>query len=107
MQLTSSGQTPMVTIINGGTQGLGEAVARKLAIDGAAGLVIVGRSAQRGQTLADELVGIGTPTIFVPADITEDGAPDSDRRRVRPTFRNRAWTRERRCAHEPSEPLPG
>jgi NAD(P)-dependent dehydrogenase (short-subunit alcohol dehydrogenase family) len=67
-----------VTIINGGTQGLGEAVARKLVADGSAtGLVLAGRSADRGQALADELTGLGTRTIFVQSDIADLGAPET------------------------------
>ena len=65
----------MITIINGGTQGLGEAVARRLVDDGAAGLVLAGRSVDRGEALAAELTGLGTPTRFVAADIADPGAP--------------------------------
>lgn len=64
-----------VTIINGGTQGLGEAVARRLAADGASGLVLGGRSAERGRALAAELTGLGAPAIFVPSDMNDPGAP--------------------------------
>jgi NAD(P)-dependent dehydrogenase (short-subunit alcohol dehydrogenase family) len=75
----------MITIINGGTQGLGEAVARKLSADGAGGLVLTGRSRDRGEALADELDAQGTPTIFLYADIGEPSAPhaivDACRRR--------------------------
>lgn len=63
-----------VTIINGGSQGLGEAVARKLVGEGATGLVLVGRSTERGEALAAELTGAGTDTVFVTADIAADGA---------------------------------
>ncbi len=66
-----------VTIINGGTQGLGETVARKLAAEGSAGLVLAGRSADRGERLASELTAAGTPTIFVAADMADPGAPAS------------------------------
>jgi NAD(P)-dependent dehydrogenase (short-subunit alcohol dehydrogenase family) len=67
-----------VTIINGGTQGLGEAVARKLVTDGkATGLVLAGRSADRGQALADDLTALGTPTIFVKCDIADAAAPQA------------------------------
>ena len=67
-----------VTIINGGTQGLGEAVARKLVADGdATGLVLAGRSADRGQALADELTGLGTRTVFVQCDIADVAAPQA------------------------------
>ena len=65
-----------VTIISGGTQGLGEAVARKLTGQGATGLVLAGRSRDRGEALAAELDAAGTPTIFVEADLAEPGAPE-------------------------------
>ncbi len=67
----------MITIINGGTQGLGEAVARKLSADGATGLVLAGRSRDLGEALAGELDGQGTPTIFVPADIGDPATPQA------------------------------
>lgn len=67
----------MITIINGGTQGLGEALARKLGESGSTGLVLAGRSADRGQALATELTDSGTPTIFVSADIGEHGAGEA------------------------------
>lgn len=67
----------MITIINGGTQGLGEAVARKLVADGATGLVLTGRSAARGNALADEFTGLGTPTEFVSVDIAAPDAPET------------------------------
>ncbi len=66
-----------VTIINGGTQGLGEALARKLVSQGAKGLVLVGRSADRGEALAAELTGLGTDSIFVRADIADPAAPEA------------------------------
>ncbi len=44
-----------VIVVSGGTQGLGEAVARQVVADGAAGLVIAGRSATKGAALAAEL----------------------------------------------------
>lgn len=66
-----------VTIINGGTQGLGEAVARKLVSQGATGLVLAGRSADRGETLASELTGLGTPTLFVQCDIADAATPQA------------------------------
>lgn len=67
--------TGKVVVISGGTQGLGEAIARQVVADGAAGLVIAGRSAKRGQTLADELTQLGTPTIYVEADMEDPAAP--------------------------------
>lgn len=77
MQLSepNPGTTPGVIIINGGTQGLGEALARKLTNDGAAGLVLCGRSTSRGEALATELTGLGTQSIFVEADMLNIEAP--------------------------------
>jgi len=64
-----------VVVVSGGTQGLGEAIARQVAADGAVGLVIAGRSATRGEALAAELSNQGTPTSFVEADMEDAGAP--------------------------------
>jgi NAD(P)-dependent dehydrogenase (short-subunit alcohol dehydrogenase family) len=58
-----------VAVVTGGTQGLGEATARLLAQRGAAGLVICGRSQERGQLLAGELTAAGCATSFVQADL--------------------------------------
>ncbi|MEY2753764.1 MAG: hypothetical protein RJB65_122 [Actinomycetota bacterium] len=61
-----------VTIISGGTQGLGEATARALHATGTStGLVLAGRSADRGEALAAELTAAGTPSIFVKADVRD------------------------------------
>ena len=65
----------MITIVNGGTQGLGEAVARRLAAAGATGLVLTGRSTGLGEALAEELTSLGTPTEFVSVDISAPDAP--------------------------------
>lgn len=76
MQLTERHpQSPGVIIVNGGTQGLGEAVCRKLVDDGARGLVLSGRSVDRGRKLARELEELGTSTIFVEADMLDAEAP--------------------------------
>jgi NAD(P)-dependent dehydrogenase (short-subunit alcohol dehydrogenase family) len=58
-----------VAAITGGTQGLGEAVARLFAARGAAGLAICGRSVEQGELIARELSGAGCPTEFVHADL--------------------------------------
>jgi NAD(P)-dependent dehydrogenase (short-subunit alcohol dehydrogenase family) len=70
-------ETRLVAIINGGSQGLGEAIARKLVADGAAGLLLTGRSAGRGEALAAELEALGTPTRFLAIDSTADEAPET------------------------------
>lgn len=58
-----------VAVITGGTQGLGEGVARLFAARGATGLVICGRSRERGEAIAKELSNSGTATLFVQADL--------------------------------------
>ena len=58
-----------VAAITGGTQGLGEAIARLFAARGAAGLAICGRNVERGERIASEISGSGCPTEFVHADL--------------------------------------
>lgn len=60
-----------VCVVTGATQGLGAAIARRLAAAGAAGLVITGRNAERGQKVAEEIAKkhrIGVD--FLQADFT-------------------------------------
>jgi NAD(P)-dependent dehydrogenase (short-subunit alcohol dehydrogenase family) len=59
-----------VAVITGGTQGLGAATARLLAERGAAGIVICGRSEEKGKRVADELESLGAKTVFVAADLS-------------------------------------
>jgi NAD(P)-dependent dehydrogenase (short-subunit alcohol dehydrogenase family) len=58
-----------IGVITGGTQGLGEMVARVFAARGAAGLVITGRNRARGEKVAAELATQGCPTHFVAAEL--------------------------------------
>src|SRR4051794_39234839 len=60
-----------VAVVTGGTQGLGEAIVRLLAERGAAGLVVVGRNAERGGAVAGDLTAGGCRTEFVAADLGE------------------------------------
>jgi NAD(P)-dependent dehydrogenase (short-subunit alcohol dehydrogenase family) len=60
-----------VAVVTGGTQGLGETIARTLAERGAAGLVICGRNAERGQAVAREVTAQGCRTEFVKADLAD------------------------------------
>ncbi|MBA3908477.1 MAG: short-chain dehydrogenase [Rhodobacter sp.] len=57
-----------VCVVTGATQGLGAAIARRLAAAGAAGVVVTGRNATRGQAVADSL---SCPALFVQADLAE------------------------------------
>ena len=59
-----------VAIVTGSTQGLGEAIARRLVEDRLIqGLVICGRNAERGERFSQELTGQGCRTEFVPANL--------------------------------------
>src|ERR1700678_4495068 len=60
-----------VAIVTGGTQGLGEAIARLFGERGAAGLVICGRNAKSGERVASEISAAGCPTVFVRADLAK------------------------------------
>ena len=60
-----------VLIITGGTQGVGEGVARLAAERGAAGIVICGRNEENGQAVAAAVEEIGAPCLFVQADLQD------------------------------------
>ena len=58
-------------VVTGGSQGLGEAIARAFANEGAAGLVICGRNAANGERVAKAITDGGCPTHFVRADLAK------------------------------------
>jgi NAD(P)-dependent dehydrogenase (short-subunit alcohol dehydrogenase family) len=60
-----------VAIVTGGTQGLGEAIARLFGERGAAGIVICGRNRERGERVVSDISSAGCPTVFVEADLAK------------------------------------
>lgn len=60
-----------IAVVTGGTQGLGETIARQFAARGAAGLVISGRNRARGEAVAAELTAAGCRTVFAEGDLAE------------------------------------
>jgi NAD(P)-dependent dehydrogenase (short-subunit alcohol dehydrogenase family) len=60
-----------VVVVTGGTQGLGAAFARRAAALGAAGIVIAGRDARRGEAVREQL---GTEALFVAAELADPDA---------------------------------
>lgn len=58
-------------VVTGSTQGLGETTARLLAKRGAAGIIITGRDADRGNAVAKSIAATGCRTRFVAADLAK------------------------------------
>jgi NAD(P)-dependent dehydrogenase (short-subunit alcohol dehydrogenase family) len=63
-----------ICVVTGATQGLGAAIARRLAAAGAGGIIITGRNVDRGTSVARGIRDAhGTPTEFLQADFAEVG----------------------------------
>jgi NAD(P)-dependent dehydrogenase (short-subunit alcohol dehydrogenase family) len=59
-----------IAVITGGTQGLGATIARLFAERGASGIVICGRSREKGEAQARDIEKTsGAKVVFVPADL--------------------------------------
>ena len=59
-----------VAVVTGGTQGVGAAIARLFARAGAAGIVIVGRDAEKGRRVAGGIeADSGVPVLVIAADL--------------------------------------
>lgn len=63
-----------VILVTGSTQGLGEEIARLSVERGAAGIVLTGRSAERGEALAAVLGSAQCRVIFVQAELASSAA---------------------------------
>jgi NAD(P)-dependent dehydrogenase (short-subunit alcohol dehydrogenase family) len=60
-----------IAVVTGGTQGLGEAIARLFAQRGAKGVVICGRNADKGRAVAADLTRSGAKVEYVQADFAD------------------------------------
>ncbi|WP_199853236.1 SDR family oxidoreductase [Plantactinospora sp. BC1] len=69
-----------VVVVTGGTSGVGEAIARTVAREGAVGIVVAGRDRERGAAVAAALAGPNCSAEFVPAHLED---PDDCRAVVR------------------------
>jgi NAD(P)-dependent dehydrogenase (short-subunit alcohol dehydrogenase family) len=58
-----------VALVTGSTQGIGEAVARRFAAEGAAGVIVCGRNSERGAGVAAALRALGSQAHFVPVEL--------------------------------------
>jgi NAD(P)-dependent dehydrogenase (short-subunit alcohol dehydrogenase family) len=59
-----------ICVITGATQGLGAAIARRLAAAGAAGIVVTGRNSERGSVVEEAIsTEFNVPTLFLRADL--------------------------------------
>ena len=67
----SSELTGKVAIVTGGSQGLGEAIAREFAARGIAGLLLTGRNRERGEAVAASLRKAGCDVRFHAADLSD------------------------------------
>src|SRR5260370_27048052 len=59
-----------IAVVTGGTQGLGLAIAKRLAQEGARGIVISGRNAEKGEGAAENVPSAGADCLFVQADLS-------------------------------------
>ena len=60
-----------VVLVVGGTQGLGAQIARRAAECGAEAVVVSGRGAKKGETVAHEISARGSSGAFVQADMAD------------------------------------
>ena len=91
-------------IITGGAQGLGFAIAERLAREGARGIILSGRSVDKGEKAAASLQSLGTDCIFVKADVSiSRGLLQTGRRRPGALWLGQ-WSGQRRSLARPRHP---
>lgn len=66
-----------VVLVTGATQGIGRAIALRVAGEGAAGVAITGRDAKRGAEVVKELEAAGSKAHFVAAELSAPDAPET------------------------------
>jgi NAD(P)-dependent dehydrogenase (short-subunit alcohol dehydrogenase family) len=59
-----------IAVVTGGTQGLGLAIAKRLAQEGAAAIVISGRNSEKGEGAAENVRSAGAECLFLKADVS-------------------------------------
>jgi NAD(P)-dependent dehydrogenase (short-subunit alcohol dehydrogenase family) len=59
-----------IAVVTGGAQGLGLEIAKRLAVEGAPGIAIAGRNAEKGESAATTVRSLGTDCIFIKADVS-------------------------------------
>ena len=65
--------TGRILLVTGGTQGLGLAIAEAAVREGAAGVAIVGRNAEKAERAAEQLRAQGAEVLAIVADLAADG----------------------------------
>lgn len=60
-----------VVLVSGGTQGVGAAIARRAAREGAEAVVVTGRNVEAGKAVLEVLRGSGSQAEFLPTDVAD------------------------------------
>jgi NAD(P)-dependent dehydrogenase (short-subunit alcohol dehydrogenase family) len=69
--MTSDWLQGKVVLVSGGTQGLGAALVRKAASEGAEAVMVTGRNSAAGEALVEGLGTVGTAVRFMRTDLTD------------------------------------